>query len=328
MTGSGTKSDPYIIESWSEFKAISTFNYGYYSGLWYKVKSGSVWDMNELEPSGVCPSIKIETDGSYENSAGPKYIDGNGVVIKNLRLKDNPFFQISSRHRDYLKRFSNFVFENIYGQNNFILLDNYGISSGTTIEFNDCIFTGFFTVPFLRLSGDSGMANYRRLSFKRCGVNIDIMGINQFSERATYQFIDSYFKLKWYHNFSGTTMHHLLGDTNDSYAGNTWSIFNNSFVDIDLSNNVSNDSRLRIMTNSGSNSIFNIKMNKGKLNFYQGGSYNLFNRDLIGTGVYFRNGTSTNDVTIDSFSEYKPLTESQLKDPNYIRSIGFPIGGD
>lgn len=316
--GGGSSADPWIIETWGEFKAgWLTKDWGHrYSGdSYFKIKDNTVWDLNELEPSGNCPQININT-GEYINANIT--LDGNGCIIKNIRLRDNPFFYLGSGGKNYTVTFKNFRFENIYGQNNLIMLGNFGTSDSSPVLINDCIITGFFTQPVLQLNGDGGMANYRRFILSRCGVHIDLLGRITFAGRSTFKFVDSYIKLKWYDNFSSGYLKSCLGEVNTNYKYSTYPKFNNSFVDLDLKNNTNSSTSIYFSVNTDSNnSIYNIKMNTGSIIIDSNESFNLINSETIGSGV------STSDL-----AKFEKLTTAQLKDPNYIRSKGFPIGGE
>ena len=74
MTGSGTQTDPYIVDSWAEFESVVTK-----SGVIIKFNpdaENKIIDMNEIYPEG-CPSYSI----------GSSKIYGNGWEIQNLYLK-------------------------------------------------------------------------------------------------------------------------------------------------------------------------------------------------------------------------------------------------
>ena len=75
MTGTGTQADPYIPASWSEFvTAIGTSN------AYVALAEGTVWDMNEIAPTGV---------GLITVNAVS--IAGNGAEIKNLFFNNGGF---------------------------------------------------------------------------------------------------------------------------------------------------------------------------------------------------------------------------------------------
>lgn len=312
MTGSGTQSDPYIIQSWSEFKSAFTSD----SKYWYKIKDNSVWDMNELEPSGDSPSISI-------NNYYSKYINGNGVVIKNLRLKSNPFFRLTHNSPDPIY-ISNFIIENIYGQNNLVYLDQSSDAVNGTITFNDCIITGFFTQPVFKYwKGD--YYNIRRVYLNRCGVDIDIMGNTAFQYRMPFIFTDSYCKLKYYNNI----LPKVLGDHNGNYISTTMPKFNNTFVDIDIMNRTSGGVISFYISSDSTNSIYNIKTpttSDSLLEIHDASGLVLLNSSFYKANCPTKATGGVYDWS--AFPSIKRLTDDQMKSPSYIRSIGFPIGGD
>ena len=79
MTGSGTQTDPYIVDSWAEFESVVTK-----SRVIIKFNpdaKNKIIDMNKIYPEG-CPIYKIGTSSQ---------VYGNGWEIQNLYLK-NPLF--------------------------------------------------------------------------------------------------------------------------------------------------------------------------------------------------------------------------------------------
>lgn len=68
MTGTGTQSAPYIVDTWEDFvTAIGT------SGAYVKVADDTIWDMNSIAPEGI--------ERIYCTCAE---LDGNNAVIQNL----------------------------------------------------------------------------------------------------------------------------------------------------------------------------------------------------------------------------------------------------
>ena len=83
MTGSGTQTDPYIVDSWAEFESIGIKSNSQLYVHFNPDSENKIIDMNDIYPEG-CPSYNI---GSSE-------IYGNGWEIRNLYLK-NPLFYAS-----------------------------------------------------------------------------------------------------------------------------------------------------------------------------------------------------------------------------------------
>lgn len=72
MTGTGTQTDPYIVSEYAEFiTAITT------SDVYVKCADNTVWDMNEIDPTG-------EKYHNSNKSFNCTELDGNGAIINNL----------------------------------------------------------------------------------------------------------------------------------------------------------------------------------------------------------------------------------------------------
>ena len=84
MTGSGTQTDPYIVDSWAEFESIGINSNSSVYVHFNPDAENKIIDMNEIYPEG-CPSYSI---GSSE-------IYGNGWEIQNLYLKNPLFYSFS-----------------------------------------------------------------------------------------------------------------------------------------------------------------------------------------------------------------------------------------
>ncbi len=106
MTGTGTKTDPFIPDNWDELiTACGT------SGAVISLPEGGEWDMNEQYP-----------DNTPEVSLNGCTINGNGFKIRNLRVRDNNIFSLSKT-----STINDVDFVNLYSSpvNNRYLFDNY-----------------------------------------------------------------------------------------------------------------------------------------------------------------------------------------------------------
>jgi hypothetical protein len=85
MTGTGTQTDPYIISEYSEFMSAIVM-----SGAYIKCADNTVWDMNEIDPTG-------EIYHNTNRTVNFKQIDGNGAIIKNFySMFDGGIFEIKT----------------------------------------------------------------------------------------------------------------------------------------------------------------------------------------------------------------------------------------
>ncbi len=97
MTGTGTQTDPYIVDNWTDFASVASSSEKYIKFA----DGGGVIDMNDEAPNGISYSV-----------ISSSYVDGNGWIIKNLYNKNNSFTTGGS--------ISNISFLNVYSESEFI----------------------------------------------------------------------------------------------------------------------------------------------------------------------------------------------------------------
>lgn len=80
MTGTGTQADPYIVDSWEDFRtAVGT------SGAYVEVKPNTVWNFNEIAPTGL-----------PETTINCAQINGNDCELWHPYVRDNFLFYNTS----------------------------------------------------------------------------------------------------------------------------------------------------------------------------------------------------------------------------------------
>lgn len=80
MTGTGTQTDPYIVDTWEDFRtAVST------SGAYVEVKPNTVWNFNEISPTGL-----------PETTISCAQINGNDCELHHPYVRDNFLFYNAS----------------------------------------------------------------------------------------------------------------------------------------------------------------------------------------------------------------------------------------
>lgn len=126
MTGSGTQTDPYIVDNWADFVTAITTADAYVA---FPEGGGSI-DMNDAAPEGV--SCIIPTCA---------YVQGNGWEINNIHLDDNALFY----RIDGTTIFDNLKFLKMYvSYTSGSATSKMGIFEMYTsnIQFKNCIFGG------------------------------------------------------------------------------------------------------------------------------------------------------------------------------------------
>lgn len=80
MTGTGTQADPYIVDTWEDFRtAVST------SGAYVEVKPNTVWNFNEIAPTGL-----------PETTINCAQINGNDCELWHPYVRDHFLFYNAS----------------------------------------------------------------------------------------------------------------------------------------------------------------------------------------------------------------------------------------
>lgn len=284
MTRTGTQADPYVPTTWAEFvTAIGT------SGAYVSVPEGTVWDMNEIQPTGV---------GTLTVAAAR--IIGNGAEIKNLLFNGGGFDFTANTAISNMK-FTNFLAEN----------------SSTVFK---CQSFQNHVYPSLSLVTISGklveshlfQANYgsytQQITLSRCAVNAEFSGESAF----IFGGAGAYPWLKMLYCNINTTGSSTYTDAQDLQMQNTlwrgdWIMKRALFIggysggNIISSNNII-DANVPATASVEVNSSYSSNVKQC-----------IFNSDKIASGA-----------AVDSV--YTKLTTEQLHSASYLQGIGFPIG--
>lgn len=160
MTGTGTSTDPYIVDIWADFVSCAK------NPVHIKfADGGGVIDMNKEAPNGI--------DTTIINGA---YVDGNGWTITNLYNKKYAFATSGS--------ISNMRFLNVYSEPDFIdrtylydcvisgIFGGGVLTSYRNIQINRCSFNiqCFGTASYLFDASDYSNLNYN--IFNHCKIKI------------------------------------------------------------------------------------------------------------------------------------------------------------
>lgn len=307
MTGSGTENDPYIIDSWEEFKAHVSE-----AGVCIKIADGTIWNMNELEPAG-CPTLTISAgDPATLN------IDGNGVVINDLYLPyDNCFFKGNGGYGKKIIKGFNFFNCRCDG----VLFDAHNGSykeANKQFQIYDTVVTGIFNRQIFQSNHDM----YRFFYLERCGINVKLTGNNYLSFGTGFDAVNSHFNIigennteKFFNNYYTSSGYYY--DSSSSCR----------FCNCYIAGELKNTTNLRFTVNNVyTNNIFNIKVCEGSEIYIIETSdkgCNLINSDKIeNCNVHASDGNSEKGF----FSTINYVSTTQLKNAEYLSSIGFPIG--
>lgn len=263
MTGSGTEQDPYIVDNWEDFTAVTNASTTEIYIKWAD-SDNKIIDFNDIKPEGFSETVYF-----------PANCDFNGWTLKNF--SSNASKAIRSFSTNTKSNISNLNIENFYFKSE----ESFGY-----LNFKNCSFAG---------QSYSTSSNYfsNQCSFTNCSINIKMYTVGQGCI------------------FSYTTCKN--SDVIMNVSGSRVSITSNCYLyNSRFSGVISVDSDA-INISIGYPCIFNIESNR-VLKLISGVGVSVFNSDLA--EIY---SSSKNLVGV---------TSDQLKNPEYLASIGFPIGVD
>lgn len=289
MTGSGTATDPYIVDSWSEFESVVTK-----SGVIIQFNpdaENKVIDMNEIYPEG-CPSYNV----GYSSQ-----IHGKGWEIRNLYLKNPLFCGAAVTIKEF--KFTNFRHETsqafLQGTSAHRSLFEKNVFSGITSS------TGFLTP--LATGGDYG-------TVIDCYNNsFDLI----ISDDITFQLAD-------YINAESTKKDVMFNNIKIQLTGNSKINSNGLFGQCYYHNFANN--RINVIANVGCDFPI-VKESSGFsgnviLGSNSGTIKPLYSGTCTGVNIY--NSDTLNYTGTDS--RFKGCTTEQMRNAEYLQSIGFAIG--
>ena len=289
MTGSGTQTDPYIVDSWAEFESVVTK-----SRVIIKFNpdaENKIIDMNKIYPEG-CP---IYTIGRFSQ------VHGNGWEIQNLYLK-NPLFRGGGVTISEFK-FTSFNHETsqafLLGTSGYRSLFEKNIFSGKTCS------TRFLTA--LVSGGDYGTV-------------IDCYN-NSFGLTV---YNDVTFQLANYLNASSDKKDVMFNNIKIQLTGNSKINSNGLFGECNHHNFVNN--RINVIANTGCDFPI-VKESSGFsgnviLGSNSGTIKPLYSGTCTGVNIY--NSDTLTYTGTDS--RFKGCTTEQIRNAEYLQSIGFAIG--
>lgn len=290
MTGTGTELDPYIVSNWTEFCSVKDESGKYI--FWEDLPADQkIVDLNEEVPEGYNSAFTINS----------RKVDFNGWIIRNLSIYAPtaiaPIMCGTGNHTLKNGKFLNC---------NFSAHVPFGAQNPSALE--DCIITGTFNSTGYGGSGDRPYA--RHTAYIRCAIN---MNVNIHSSGYT----------DWEPMLVNSIVR--LNVISQKSSGNAFGIGYNS-VTYDGVNTATHDSKiildLSLTAESGAdniaitcsgNNVFIVKSDV-KTTFAAYSTY---------TKVSLVRSDNPNDVY--SSTLYKSVTDEQLKDPDYLYSLGFPI---
>lgn len=293
MTGTGTQADPFVVDNWDDFvTAIGT-----YEAYVAFPEGGGVINMNSIAPTGI-PEIPVQC----------KSINGNDWIIQNLYCKG---------HAGFITQYGKYVsIDHLYFLNFYFDDEGKKVKKGTVFGnsgddrqgyyFNECQFSGIMNCTYY--NPDVYERNtlfiqdnyWLKCRLIRCSINVKLDGYAVLLNGSTYIHTDNrveYCNIKVSGNSPAWTKD---GDyRNCLISGASIAA---SFDAIRGSSNFN-----VIETDFSDADSFNCVGRSGAIN--------LINTDLLPSGATIGTG-------------FIGVTTAQLKDAQYLASLGFPIGVD
>ncbi len=169
-SGSGTQTDPYIVDTWEDFKYYSTYRNCYV--VLDPNAENKVIDLNDTEDrGGMKSSLNIYA-----------YVDGSGWEIRNYVAKNGYYITF---HPDNVKRLcKNLHFRNIIGMQERVF---YG-----SFHFEDCSFSGLMlndATLFRSVLTAGG-------TFNRCGMHLQLWGSSTHAVLSNQQMTNCHIHLE------------------------------------------------------------------------------------------------------------------------------------
>ena len=291
MTGTGTEQDPYICDTWEELLSVTTS-----ASVYAEISDNAekIVDLNETVPQGYSESIELSG-----------HIDFNGLVIKNFRSTASQAIYIKARNSG--SGWKNVTFNNFYQQYSDSSSNNFAFiatdSGNTILSMQNCNFYGKLSYGHSNSSGKvcafySG--NYKVLTFEQCAFTVEISCNNHAVDVFRINYIkDSHIKI----DVSAPSANVAANENN---ANDTLYIFN-SLIEGKIT---VSDTSTSIFCGAAYSGFNYFKVQTNVRMGYGGSGVSVFNSDL-----------SPDTVSHDTFAG---CTSEQLKNANYLCSVGFP----
>lgn len=272
MTGTGTQTDPYIADTWSNF--VSAVNN---TSAYVKIPENTVWDMNEILPDGLTNYVKVRCNE----------IEGNFAEIRNLRVSASKIFCFyASTNVNRLNLLN--ITDTTYNSSRY-WFDSEVSGSGEYVNFRNCVITGLITSGFFSYG-----SSYRKIRFtndetKGCTINLLFEGNAKLNASYT-EYSNSLIEL------GGKS-----SESNIEFAN-----FENCYIQgecpwgsVSVQSTAANifDMEIGTISSNSSSSIY---------------KQNIVNKDKV--------------KNLGNYAQCLTLvTEAQLHDAEYLKSVGFPI---
>lgn len=306
MTGTGTKTDPYVVSTWAEFVSANTDNYQKF--IKFADSDNKTIDFNNISSTGM-DTIVIKN-----------YIDFNDWTLMNFYTESQTALEIRTERKEYF-RIKNLNFLNFYHRASaatFILLKDYESSSSDfmrNIMFN-CKFSGC-----VNYSGKSYfIRNYRQVISKiiSCSFNIEGNSDNDLTFVLGSSSSDPFTE---YRNTTCQSVHFKLNLTQSSGSICKATVMKECLIEGKINMTSEQTEAAMVVGDAssdkvdiGGNNVCLLNINK-PIWYYQKGDNIL---------VYDNTRSTFTENSVNTIG----CTPAQLTDAAYLKSIGLGIGVD
>lgn len=286
VTGSGTQQDPYIVENWEDFLSVKASNITHW--IKFSESVNKVIDFNNIQPEGFSSPITMTG-----------YIDFNGWEFRNMKFNSTStcFKYASISGTDYpileLKnlKLTNFVWD-ATGTSRYLFFQ-YSTSpaASTACKVYDVRINGEITTY-----NNDTIILFHNMYTPECNIVLNISLINNTNgllSLRTYLFGDG---------IQNSNIKVVGTGLTSLYLGTIKKSLIQGKMDCDSNNRV-------LYFGSASNS--NVILLETSSNISYSGGISIFNKDIA--------------LNVVESSSLKGCTTEQLKDPEYLSSIGFNI---
>lgn len=326
MLGTGTKEDPYQIKTCDdlyEMNNVLTDNCFFLLMNDIDFNEQNFWDISTL---------------SLEKNFT---LDGNNKTVKNIYLQDKSFLNIGSSSQDFIT-IKNLRLEGVQFQNT-VAAPIISITVPGQLDFINCefafkIYTSSKVIPEPIISSPSiAYSPKRRLI--NCTFNIDYYVNNiycnglilQDNLNAKTSIDNCEIKINLYMNQAintndisrGFYIFYASGKTTNTTG--EYVILNNNCIFLNIYNMTKSTSNRLALTN-GNIKLYNTSfVLKNIVNKLDSIIINNYSDAIQSIFIYDKETMVSTVITGTNSGKIKPLTTAQMKDKEYLNSIGFPI---
>lgn len=307
MTGSGTKYDPFICETWSELTSVTGYEHQSYVKMADKIDpADKIIDLAEIQPYGFTKTVRLYG-----------FIDFNGWTLKNFYSTATQAIEVGKGHTTGRTTWENLNMLNFYHSCHVTSDTQYAVpyfiyveeAAGENHSISNCDFYGELNYDlnafqinkgnFIATSSAYGWGT-PCMNLNKCGFNIKAKCNTLLHLFNVSDILKCNIKLD-----INSRYNYIIADKSSDY-GEKVRIHNCRFA-----GNIENSDTSKNTIISGDLSSFNVfDIETNAPIEYTGGGVSIYNSD------------KASSATLNS--TFVGCQTSQLEDPEFLERIGFP----